>query len=89
MSNGTQAAYADIGYDYVAAITELLKIYTYSEIAERVGYKSVGAVSAIKNGNVPSHVHGEAIFALYLEAFHQKPAWPYTKKSNNLTTGDS
>ena len=81
--------HAQVGYDYAGALTELLKIYTYSEIAERIGYRSVGAVSAIKNGNVPSHVHGEALWALYKDTFKKKPPWPYAKKSKDLTTGEA
>ena len=69
-----------VGYDYAGALAELLKVYTYNEIAERIGYRSIGALAAIKKGNIPSHVHGEAMWALYRDTFHKKPPWPYVQK---------
>lgn len=71
--------HSQVGYDYASTMRELLTKYTYSEIAERVGYKSVGAVSAVLEGRVPSHVHGEAMWALYKDTFGKKPPWPFKK----------
>ena len=68
-----------VGFDYSGAMTELLTRFTYSELADRIGYKSVGAVSAVRDGRVPSHVHGEAIWALYKDTFGKKPPHPFKK----------
>lgn len=61
------------GYDYVAAMSELLKRYTYQEIADRLGYKSTGSIAAVLKGHKPSHPLGEAMWALYVETFNCKP----------------
>ena len=62
-----------VGFDYVAALREILNQLTYEECAYRVGYSSTGGVTAVLKGRVPSHKHGEAIWALYLELFDRKP----------------
>ena len=75
----TEQLHERVGFDYVAAMRRLLTVFTYSEIASRVGYNSVGSVSAVADGRVPSHVHGEAIWAMYVDKFGEKPEWPYRK----------
>ena len=62
-----------VGYNYVATLLALLRVMTYQEIADEVGYRSKGSVSKILDGAVPDHVHGEAIWSLYLEKFNEKP----------------
>lgn len=62
-----------VGFDYISALREILKRLTYEEAAYRLGYSSTGGVTAVLKGRVPSHKHGEAIWALYLELFNRKP----------------
>ncbi len=76
--------HAQVGYDYIAAVRRLLTKYTYSELAERVGYRSVGAVSSVLDGRVPSHIHGEAIWALYKDTFGEKPSLTVCKKTQAI-----
>ena len=68
-----------VGFDYAGTVRELLTRFTYSEIAERCGYKSVGSLYAVMEGRVPSHVHGESIWALYKDTFGRKPPHPFKK----------
>ena len=65
--------YEQVGFDYVATIRELLQKLTYGEIVHRVGYSSVGSISAVLKGNTPSHKHGEALWALYVQMYGKKP----------------
>jgi len=74
-----QPLYKQVGFDYVTALSELLQRFTYQEIAERVGYKSVGSVTSVLSGRTPSHIHGEAIWALYIAAFGKKPPFSSAK----------
>lgn len=62
-----------VGFDYVAALRDILKRMTYEELAFRIGYSSTGGITAVLKGRVPSHRHGEAIWALYLELYGRKP----------------
>lgn len=68
-----------VGFDYPAAVRELLEKMTYMELADRIGYEGVGSIGAILHGAVPSHVRGEALWALYCDTFGRKP--PLTRKS--------
>ena len=62
-----------VGFNYALALREILNVLTYEELAYRIGYSSTGGITAVLKGRVPSHKHGEAIWALYLELFHRKP----------------
>ena len=72
-----------VGFDYQRAILDLSRRLTYEEIAKAIGYDSKGSISAILKGTVPSHIQGEAIWALYCDTFGQKPPF---KSSTNRTT---
>lgn len=64
----------EVGFDYVAALLRIRERLTYDEIAEVIGYDSKGGISRIMDGKTtPSHVRGEAIWALYVELFHERP----------------
>ena len=65
--------YEQVGFDYSRAILELRKQLTYRQIAEAVGYNSIHAIEKIIAGTTPSHIRGEAIWALYLQMFNKKP----------------
>lgn len=66
--------YEELGFDYSRAALELLRHgITYEVLAERMGYRSKASVSAILNGVIPSHRHGEALATVYLEAFGIRP----------------
>lgn len=62
-----------VGFDYAKAVLEILRVKTYEDVAAYLGYESVGAISRILGGSVPSHPIGEAIFVLYRELFGRKP----------------
>ena len=62
-----------VGFNYSAAALELLKVYTYDELSEKLGYKSKGSISQLLDGVTPSHIQGEALWALYNDTFHRKP----------------
>jgi len=63
-----------VGFDYVGALKELLEKFTYEELADLLGYKSGGSLTAIVKGKtIPSHIHGEALWALYHDTFNRKP----------------
>ena len=73
--------YDRVGFNYAQALRDLLKKLTYADIAQRVGYNSTGSLTEILGrGRSPSHRHGEAIWALYLEVFGKKP--PLTIQEN-------
>ena len=65
--------YERAGFDYAGALRNLLKKMTYTELAGKIGYSSTGSITAVLKGHVPSHVHGQAIWSLYLETFGEKP----------------
>lgn len=65
--------HARVGFDYAQAMKDLLKRLTHMEIAFRIGYQSTGSVTAVVKGVIPSHKHGEALWALYMEVFGTKP----------------
>lgn len=73
MTDIHKTLYEQVGFNYIEALAELLTRYTYSEIAHNVGYKSVGSITAVLEGKTPSHRHGEAIWALYVDTFGRKP----------------
>lgn len=62
-----------VGFDYASAVRNLLKKLTYAELYGRLGYNSTGSITALLKGHTPSHKHGEAIWALHLELFGEKP----------------
>lgn len=62
-----------VGFDYVAAVRELLERVTYQELAFSIGYESVGSISGLLKGRKPSHIQGEALWAFYLATFGRKP----------------
>lgn len=69
----TEPVHQGFGFDYAQAIKDLLKKFTYSEIVDRLGYRSVGSLTAILDGKIPSHMHGEALWVLYRETYGRKP----------------
>lgn len=69
-----------LGFDYAQAINDLLKKFTYQEIADRLGYRSVGSITAVIEGKIPSHMHGEALWVLYIATYGRKP--PLTSVQN-------
>lgn len=75
-----------LGFDYVKAVADLLERLTYREIADRLGYNSVGSVTAILDGKVPSHLHGQALWMLYSATFGRRPPLtPVQQIANSLT----
>lgn len=77
--------YEKVGFDYAKALRELLERLTYEEVARSVGYRSTGSVTAIcYAGRIPSHRHGEAIWALYCDTFKRKPPLILQEKKNPL-----
>jgi len=74
--------YERVGFNYVSALKELLKIYTYKELADRIGYRSTGSITAVLSGRTPSHIHGETIWALYIDTFGRKPPLDVQKNAN-------
>lgn len=79
--------FAPVGFDYCGAALDLLRVMTYERLAEALGYQSKGSVSQILDGAVPSHVQGEALWALYLQTFNRKP--PMSVRQSGQQTGDS
>lgn len=76
----------EVGFDYVAALRRIKTRLTYEEIAYATGYESNGGVSRIIDGAVPSHVQGEAIWALYVELFGERPPYSSAVADAMLTT---
>ena len=75
-----------LGFDYVQAMVDLLTKFTYREIAERLGYNSVGSITAVLDGKVPSHLHGEALWLLYRATFDRRPPLSSVQQiANSLT----
>jgi len=74
-----------VGFDYAAALRAILQSMTYDEVAQRIGYKSTGGVSEILKGRIPSHRHGEAIYALYRELFKVNPPMSRTQATGVAT----
>ena len=75
-----------LGFDYVQAMKDLLERFTYREIAERLGYNSVGSITAVLDGKVPSHLHGQALWLTYWTTFGRRPPLtPVQQIANNLT----
>lgn len=62
-----------VGFNYSLAILQILKVRTYEDVAQYLGYESVGSISGLIDGSMPSHPVGEAIFVLYREIFGKKP----------------
>lgn len=80
------SAHLGLGYDYMRAISELLERFTYQEIATSIGYRSVGSITSILSGKVPSHLHGEALWLLYQKTFNRRPPLTDAQRiANSLT----
>ena len=62
-----------VGFNYSLAILQILKVRTYDQVAAYLGYESVGSISGLIDGSLPSHPVGEAIFVLYREIYGAKP----------------
>lgn len=62
-----------VGFNYAQALLELSHKMTYEQLAEAIGYESKTSIHKILNGTMPSHIHGEAIWALYCDTFGKKP----------------
>ena len=76
--------YSRVGFDYVEALRALLQRMTYEEVAHSLGYRSTGPLGAIvKRGHVPSHQHGEALWALYVQMFGRKPPMTAVQAAGN------
>lgn len=75
-----------LGFDYAQAMAELLTKFTHREIIERLGYSSVGSVTAVLKGKVPSHLHGEAMWVLYRDTFSRRPPLSTVQKIANYLT---
>jgi len=79
-------AHLGVGFDYTRAVAELLGKFTYQEIATNIGYRSVGSVTSILKGKVPSHLHGEALWVLYKRTFNRRPPLTDAQRiANSLT----
>lgn len=70
-----------VGFDYAQAIRELNQAFTYAELAKELGYDNKASITAIRNGSMPSHIHGEALWALYCDTFGRKPKLVRTKQT--------
>lgn len=75
-----------VGFDYPQAIRKLNQVYTYDQITKRIGYENKASLTGIMNGAIPSHIHGEALWALYLETFDEKPQFIVRKQTPYLLT---
>ena len=85
MIDGAQIHH-QLGFDYARAMKDLLERFTYREIAERLGYNSVGSITAVLDGKVPSHLHGQALWVMYWTTFGRRPPLtPVQQIANNLT----
>ena len=74
------------GFDYTQAMRDLLERFTYSEVAVKLGYRSVGSVTSILKGMAPSHLHGQALWMLYRSTFNRRPPLTTAQKiANSLT----
>lgn len=73
MNDLTLPLHEQVGFDYVKATTELLTKMSRMDLSDRIGYASAGSIHSLLKGRTPSHIHGEAIWALYLEVFGKKP----------------
>ena len=81
-----QPIHVQVGFNYVQAMIDLLTKFTYREIAERLGYSSVGSITAVLSGKVPSHLHGEALWLLYRDTFGRRPPLSAVQQiANSLT----
>ncbi len=65
--------YEVVGFDYAQAVRQLTHRFTYRVLIEKLGYESKGTVYHLINGGIPDHIHGEAIWALYVDTFGRKP----------------
>ena len=73
MNDMSLPLHEQVGFDYMQATKDLLTKMSRMELSDRVGYASAGSIHALLKGRTPSHIHGEAIWALYIEVFGKKP----------------
>mgnify|MGYP001337944245 CR=1 FL=1 len=73
-----------VGFDYAQAIRELNQAFTYEAITKELGYESKNSIYQILNGRIPSHVHGEALWALYCDTFGHKPKFNTPKSTTKV-----
>ena len=69
-----------VGFDYPQTIRKLNQRFTYEQIARLIGYENKASIHMLLTGTVPSHPHGEALWALYVNTFTSKP--PLTNHQN-------
>lgn len=62
-----------VGFDYAQAALELTHQMSYDKLIEALGYESKSSIYHLTRGGVPDHVHGEALWALYVSTFGRKP----------------
>lgn len=63
-----------VGFDYALALLRIREHMTYEQIAEVCGFSDKQSIGRVVNeGLIPNHPQGEAIFAVYVELFQQKP----------------
>lgn len=63
-----------VGFDYSRALLRIRGQQTYEQVAEFCGFAGKSVVSKIVNdGHIPTHPQGEAIWALYVQLFGEKP----------------
>jgi hypothetical protein len=80
----------EVGFDYASAVGELLTRMTCDDIAKALGYRSAGSIHDItKKGRIPSHVHGELLWALYHDTFGRKPPMSQGQSAGRMTVRNS
>lgn len=62
-----------VGFDYGQTVLRINRLWSYQRIAEHIGYSDRSAVHRIVKGQVPPHPQGEALWALYVRLFNEKP----------------
>lgn len=63
----------EYGFDYGLALAELLRHFSYEQIAGFLGYRSKASISKLMSGAIPDHPRGERLYILYFEFFGRKP----------------
>ena len=74
-----------VGFNYSAATLELLRVMTYDDLKDKLGYQSKGSISQLIDGVIPAHDKGEALWAVYVDTFRRKPPIS-VRQSGQLTT---
>ena len=66
--------FVPVGFDYTLTVLRIRGVLSYEQIAEYCGFASKKDVYRIVNESyIPRHPQGEALWALHLELFHEKP----------------